>query len=187
MNEARTMRMTRVIAGMLMVSALMACGAGSTGSPTYPAGSIAAILEADGRLDTLMEITERDMPPVALDSMTALELDITIFAPTDDAFDALPPGTLEWLRSDENVSDLQSVFDHHVLIKSYSLDELRSKAQSGAGRVESLTEGSPIQLTLTGDTLLVDGAAVIDGDIRAENGVIHVIDAVMIPDSVAIP
>ncbi len=182
------MRKAGLTAGMLVMTTVMAaCGGDSASPPTYPAGSIGAMLAADGRFDTLMQLTEQEMPPVAVDSFRALDLDITIFAPTDDAFAVLPPGTLEWLRNDDNVSDLQWIFDHHVIAKGYSLAELRSVATSGDGRVETLTDGSPIQLTISGDDLKVDEATVIDGDIQARNGVIHVIDAVLIPDSVTLP
>lgn len=184
-SNTRRVRGSRVLA-ILIVSALAACGKPGelAEHETYPAGSMAAILATDERFERLMEITERDMPPVALESMLAPQLDITIFAPTDDAFAALPPGVLEWLRSDDNVSELQRIFDHHVVATSYTLDELRSEAQSRVGEIESLIDGWPIQLTLAGEALKVDEATVVEGDIRAENGVIHAIDTVLIPDTV---
>jgi len=183
MSVTRTRR-TRagLIACFLLSAVLAACGGDAGGATTYPDGSIAELMAADDRLDTLMRIIENDMPPVALNSLISLDLDITIFAPTDDAFATLPPGTLDALLDDDNVSDLQLVFDHHVIATSYSLDELMSKVQPGDGEIEVLA-GGPIQLTIVGGLLEVDEATVIEGDIAAENGVIHVIDEVMIPDS----
>jgi transforming growth factor-beta-induced protein len=176
-----------LVTGVIASLALSACEASSGGASGYPEGTIAAVLAADDRFDTLMQITEQDMPRVALDSFTASELDITLFAPTDDAFAALPAGALDWLRNDDNVNDLQLLYDHHVVGQVVlSMGDLRSKIHGGGGEVEALDE-SPVQLTLVEDVLHVDGAAVIDGDIEAVNGVIHVIDAVMIPDSVSIP
>jgi len=171
--------------GLITSVALGACEAGADSPADYPEGTIAAILAADDRFETLMEITEQDMPRVALDSLTAPELDITLFAPTDDAFDALPAGALDWLREDDNVKDLQLLYDHHVLREAHTLGDLRSEVEAGAGKVEALR--IPIQLTLAEGVIHVDGASVIDGDIEAVNGVIHVIDAVMIPTSVSIP
>lgn len=182
---ARALRalMTGVIASV----ALGGCAAGDGGPSSYPEGTIAAILAADERFDTLMELTEQDMPRVALDSFTAPELDITFFAPTDDAFAALSPGALDWLRNDDNVHELQLLYDHHVVGHVVlSSDDLRSKIQAGDGEVEALDE-SPIRLTLVDGALHVDEATVIEGDIEAVNGVIHVIDAVIVPDSVSIP
>ena len=175
-----------LMAGVIASIALGACEPSPGGPASYEEGTIAAIMAADDRFDTLMKITEQDMPRVALDSITAPELDITFFAPTDDAFAALSPGVLDWLRNDENVSDLQLVYDHHVTRASYSLSVLRSRIQAGDAEVEALDDG-PIRLSLVDGVLHVDDASVIEGDIDAVNGVIHVIDAVMIPDSVSIP
>ena len=174
-----------LMTGLIVSVALGACESTSDGPADYPEETIAAILAADDRFDTLMEITEQDMPRVALDSLTAPELDITLFAPTDDAFAALPTGALDWLRDDDNVRDLQLLYDHHVLREAHTLGDLRSEVEAGAGKVEALQ--IPIQLTLAEGVIHVDGASVIDGDIEAVNGVIHVIDAVMIPTSVSIP
>lgn len=175
-----------LVTWVIVPVALGACGRSAERPATYPDGTIAAILASDDRFEILMEITERDMPRVALDSFTAPELDITLFAPTDDAFSALSPEALDWLRNDENVSDLQRVFDHHVLRMAHSLGDLRLNVQSGDGEVAAVDE-SPIRLTLVNGMLQVDGASVVEGDIKAVNGVIHVIDAVMIPDSISIP
>jgi transforming growth factor-beta-induced protein len=171
--------------GVIVSMVLGACEATADGPANYPEGTIAAILAADERFDTFMEITEQDMPRVALDSITAPELDITLFAPTDDAFAALPAGALDWLRNDDNVRDLQLLYDHHVLREAHTLGDLRSNVEGGNGEVQALE--SAIRLTLADGVLQVDGASLIDGDIEAVNGVIHVIDAVMIPNSVSIP
>jgi transforming growth factor-beta-induced protein len=175
-----------LVTGVVASIALGACEASPSAPASYPEGTIAAIMAADDRFDTLMKITEQDMPRVALDSISAPELDITFFAPTDDAFAVLPPGALEWLRNDDNVSELQLVYDHHVTRVSHSLRVLRSMIEDGVVEIESL-DGGPIRLSLVDDVLHVDEATVVEGDIEAVNGVIHVIDAVMIPDSVTIP
>jgi len=175
-----------LMAGVIASIALGACEASPGGPASYAEGTIAAIMAADDRFDTLMKLTEQDMPPVALDSISTPELDITFFAPTDDAFAALPPGVLEWLRNDDNVSELQLVYDHHVTRVSRSLRVLQSMIEDGVVEVEPL-DGGPIRLSLVDGVLHVDEATVVEGDIEAVNGVIHVIDAVMIPDSVAIP
>jgi uncharacterized surface protein with fasciclin (FAS1) repeats len=183
-------RLGRVVSvlmtGVIASVALGACEASPGGPASYPEGTIAAIMAADDRFDTLMRITEQDMPGVALDSITEPELDITFFAPTDDAFAGLPPEVLDWLRNDDNVSNLQLVYDHHVTRVPHSLGALRSLIQAGDAEIEAV-DGSLIRLSLVDGVLHVDDAAVIEGDIQAVNGVIHVIDDVMIPDSVSIP
>ena len=100
----------------------------------------------------------------------------TVFAPTDDAFAALPEGLLEKLLLPENVGVLTSILTYHVVSgKVMSTDIM-------AGDVPSV-EGSAITLT-TDYGVQVNDALVISADIEASNGVIHVIDQVIVPPTV---
>ena len=100
----------------------------------------------------------------------------TVFAPTDEAFAKLPDGTVENLLKPENKQQLVALLTYHVV---------PGKAMSGdlAGQeVEATTvQGSPVQIDATGDGVTVDDAKVVQADIEADNGVIHVIDAVIMP------
>jgi uncharacterized surface protein with fasciclin (FAS1) repeats len=97
----------------------------------------------------------------------------TVFAPTDDAFAALPEGLLEKLLLPENVGVLTSILTYHVVSgKVMSTDVM-------AGDVPSV-EGSSITLGTT-DGVQVNDATVVSADIEASNGVIHVIDKVIVP------
>ncbi len=97
----------------------------------------------------------------------------TVFAPTDAAFDALPAGTLDTLLKDPTGA-LADILKLHVL--SGAVDSKAAIAAAG-GTVDSL--GGPIAIALDGETLTVGGAKVVTTDIKASNGVIHVIDAVI--------
>lgn len=100
----------------------------------------------------------------------------TVFAPTDDAFAALPEGLLEKLLLPENVDVLTSILTYHVVSgKVMSTDVM-------AGDVPSV-EGSSITLGTT-DGVQVNDATVVSADIEASNGVIHVIDKVIVPPTV---
>ena len=100
----------------------------------------------------------------------------TVFAPTDGAFAALPEGLLEKLLLPENVGVLTSILTYHVVSgKVMSTDIM-------AGDVPSV-EGSAITLT-TDYGVQVNDALVISADIEASNGVIHVIDQVIVPPTV---
>ena len=100
----------------------------------------------------------------------------TVFAPTDDAFAALPEGLLEKLLLPENVGVLTSILTYHVVSgKVMSTDVM-------AGDVPSV-EGSAITLA-TDYGVQVNDALVISADIEASNGVIHVIDQVIVPPTV---
>lgn len=100
----------------------------------------------------------------------------TVFAPTDAAFAALPDGALETLLMPENISLLQQILTYHVVAGSVTSDQLT------AGDVATL-EGSDVEIFL-GEGVMVNGATVVMADIIASNGVIHVIDQVILPPAV---
>lgn len=97
----------------------------------------------------------------------------TVFAPTNAAFAALPAGTLDALLKDPKGA-LTDILKLHVI--AGAVDSKAATAAAGTN-VDSL--GGPIAVELKGDKLLVGGATVIKADIKASNGIIHVIDAVI--------
>ena len=100
----------------------------------------------------------------------------TVFAPTDDAFAALPAGTVESLLLPENLTTLQDILKYHVVpAKVLSTDlSLNQKAPT--------LEGSDVTVTSL-DPVKINESEVIQADVMASNGVIHVIDAVLMPPS----
>ena len=103
----------------------------------------------------------------------------TVFAPTDDAFAKLPEGTLEALLKPENKQKLQRILTYHVVpgkVKASDVVKLQSaKAVSG----------DTIAIAARNGGVTVDNARVVQTDIEASNGVIHVIDAVILPNDEA--
>ena len=102
----------------------------------------------------------------------------TVFAPTDEAFAKLPEGTVESLLKPENQDQLKAILTYHVVPGKTMSSDLAGKQVE----VESV-EGSAIAIDATGDNVMVDDATVIQADIEADNGVIHVIDKVIQPQS----
>lgn len=100
----------------------------------------------------------------------------TIFAPTNEAFAALPPGTLDQLLLPENKADLQKVLSYHVVPGTVT------SADITPGEVNTV-EGSPVTLATDGGKVTVGAATVVEADITASNGVIHAIDQVLLPPS----
>lgn len=101
----------------------------------------------------------------------------TVFAPSDDAFAALPEGTVESLLKPENKNQLIAILTMHVVSgKVMAADVV------GAETTASSVEGSDLMINGT-DGVVVNGATVIQADIEASNGVIHVIDTVILPQS----
>ena len=97
---------------------------------------------------------------------------LTLFAPTDDAFAALPGGTLENLL--KNPSDLAKVLKYHMVKGNIFTGDLNN------GSSVATVLGLPVSINITGD-ILVNNAKVIQANMEASNGVIHVIDTVLLP------
>ncbi|MFK7941234.1 MAG: fasciclin domain-containing protein [Roseovarius sp.] len=120
-------------------------------------GTLVAAVQAAGLVDTL----KGDGP-------------FTVFAPTDEAFAALPEGTVDDLLKPENKDQLAAVLTYHVVpgkVMSGDLTNNMMAETAQGGKVTIMTEGG----------VTVDGANVVTADVEASNGVIHVIDAVILP------
>ncbi|WP_079678354.1 fasciclin domain-containing protein [Planktothrix sp. PCC 11201] len=104
----------------------------------------------------------------------------TVFAPTDEAFAALPAGTLEELMKPENKEKLAKILQYHVLPNKIASAEIKP------GETATV-EGDPVDLEVAEGKVKVNGAEVIQPDINANNGVIHVIKVVILPPNVASP
>lgn len=106
---------------------------------------------------------------------------LTVFAPTDDAFAALPAGTVETLLKPENKDQLAAILSYHVLPRVLTSDMMPSKAI----HIRTIKQGGDRTLALTksGSGVTVDGANVVTADVKASNGVIHIIDKVMLPST----
>lgn len=102
----------------------------------------------------------------------------TVFAPTDEAFNALPAGTIEELLKPENKDRLVAILTYHVVPG-------KVMASDAAGKTAELTtvQGGTLEVDGTGTGVTVQGASVTMADIAADNGVIHVIDKVILPSS----
>jgi uncharacterized surface protein with fasciclin (FAS1) repeats len=98
----------------------------------------------------------------------------TVFAPTDDAFAALPEGTVESLLMAENLDQLVAILTYHVVPGAVMSGDLSD------GMMATTVQGSDITIGTMGG-VTVNGANVVTADIEASNGVIHVIDAVIMP------
>lgn len=98
----------------------------------------------------------------------------TVFAPTDEAFAALPEGTLDDLLLEENRDQLVSILTYHVVPGNVASSDLTE------GMTAATVEGNEVTFTLEGGPKVND-ANITQPDVAADNGVIHVIDAVIMP------
>lgn len=133
--------------------------------------TIAEIAIADGRFDTLVAA----LSAAGLAETFLQPGDYTVFAPTDDAFAALPAGTVEALLADPT-GDLTTILLYHVVGDSLSRDQIAND--------EYITtlEGRPLTVNTDGSNIVdINGAKLLITDIQASNGTIQVIDTVLIP------
>jgi uncharacterized surface protein with fasciclin (FAS1) repeats len=145
--------------------------ASSSGAEAQETGTIVETAQAAGSFTTLITAAKAAGLAGALNGDGPL----TVFAPTDAAFAALPDGTVETLLKPENVDQLAGILKLHVVSGKVTSDQLAGKVLD----VETL--GGTVSVDGT-DGVSVDGATVTQADIMASNGVIHVIDTVILPD-----
>lgn len=111
----------------------------------------------------------------------------TVFAPTNAAFEALPAGTVDALLMKENQKKLQAVLTYHVLAGDYKASDIVAAIKKGNGKATFTTvSGADVSAMLDGDKVKLKDAAgnvatVTVADVNQSNGVIHVIDTVILP------
>ncbi|MDE8345180.1 MAG: fasciclin domain-containing protein [Acidocella sp.] len=111
----------------------------------------------------------------------------TVFAPTNEAFAKLPPGTVATLVKPENKAELTKILTYHVVAGNYTTTDLLNMISAGGGKATLKTvEGEPITLTMSDGKIMITDAKggmadVTIGDVRQSNGEIFVIDSVLMP------
>mgnify|MGYP000128503898 CR=1 FL=1 len=120
--------------------------------------TLAAALQAAGLVDTL----KSDGP-------------FTVFAPTDAAFAKLPAGTVETLLKPENKDKLAAILTYHVVSGKVMAKDVMTLKEA------KTVQGGMVNVSMEADTVMIDNAKVVQADIECSNGVIHVIDTVIMP------
>jgi len=144
---------------------------GKDGHYAKPAADIVDTAVAAGAFTTLVAAIEA----AGLVDTLKGEGPFTVFAPTDAAFAALPEGTVESLLKPENREQLVAILTYHVVPGKVTAADV-------AGLSEAATvNGASIDISVNYGTVKVDGATVVQADVMASNGVIHVIDQVILP------
>lgn len=144
------------------------------------AGHAANIVETASSAGTFETLLAAAKAAGLADALSSGE-NLTVFAPTDEAFAKLPEGTVESLLKPENKAKLAAILSYHVLPRKLTSNQLPHKAI----HVRTIKSGGDrtLQVKKSGSGVTVDSARVVKADIKASNGVIHVIDKVMLPSS----
>ena len=162
------------IARALVATAILVAPAVATAQTTHKGKKmkdIVAVAADAGQFTTLIAAVKA----AGLVETLQGEGPFTVFAPTDDAFAKLPKGALDALLADKE--KLTAILTYHVVPgKLYAGDVVAMGGGSPA-----TVNGAPVRIRVQSGTVYVDNAKVIKADIHASNGVIHVLDAVIIP------
>ena len=160
------LKMTRTLAAAAMAAPL------ALGAVAAKAADIVDTAVSAGQFQTLVAAVQ------AADLVAALKSEgpFTVFAPTDEAFAKLPEGTVESLLQPENKEKLVAVLTYHVVPGKIVYNDV----QGAVARPETLQGGTvTVDGTYAGPT--INGANIVGPDVMADNGVIHVIDQVILP------
>jgi len=134
--------------------------------------NLVQVASGDGRFTILAKAIEA----AGLASAVTGDQALTVFAPTDEAFKKLPAGTLEELLKPENRDTLRAILTYHVVPgRVYARDAV------GAQRATTI-QGGTVRVGIDNGRLTINDADVVNSDIEASNGVIHVLDSVILPE-----
>ena len=163
------------IAATMMIS-VGHCG-GCSSDHSTPAPTIAQAAAADGRFTTLVAAVDAAGLTETLNSKG----DYTVFAPTDEAFKKLPDGTVATLLKSENKETLKGILLYHVVPGHFHASDVV--------KMPSLVtaNGQRLDVAMSEKGATIDGANIVITDIETSNGIIHVIDAVVLPSAKTIP
>jgi len=163
--------LTSAAAALALITTASVAPAQMANDHDMPAKDIVEVAAEAGTFKTLLAAAQ------AADLVDALkgEGPLTVFAPTDEAFAKLPEGTVETLLKPENKAKLQAVLLYHVVEGKVTSDEVVNLEYA------KTLQGQKVKITVKMDKVYINDAQVIAADVEASNGVIHVIDAVILP------
>ncbi|MHC4133266.1 MAG: fasciclin domain-containing protein [Planctomycetota bacterium] len=171
--KAKKQYKSLVLTFLLIVTVALPIGCnGKAKKHSSPRMDIVDTAVAAGDFNTLVTAVK------AADLVTTLKSEgpFTVFAPTDTAFAKLPEGTLEDLLKPENKQKLASILTYHVVAGKVMASEVVNISEA------KTVNGQSLNIKVQDGAVMVDKATVVKTDIECSNGVIHIIDAVVLPD-----
>jgi uncharacterized surface protein with fasciclin (FAS1) repeats len=184
------MKKIATILSFIILVIFTSCNSGDTAgtaktadTPATPAGGQEAVQDNDSEKDVVKVAVGSADHTTLVAALKQAELvtalsnagPFTVFAPTNAAFDKLPAGTVEGLMKDDKKADLQNILQYHVAVAVYKTENMQD------GQIIGQANGDNITLSVKDGKVMVNGTATIIASIPATNGIIHVIDAVLLP------
>ena len=189
-TKPKHMKKTFQILAALLMILLMSCG-----NNTQQAGNSSAATDTNndaGQANVKDDASMKDIVKVAEGSkdhttlVSALKqadlVDVlanpgpfTVFAPTNEAFNKLPKGTLDELMKPEKKSDLQNILQYHVTTSSLKADFFKD------GQTIGMVNGDNVTVSVKDGKVVLNNSATIVGSVQASNGMVHIVDGVLLP------
>ena len=195
--EPNFIRMKNLTSNLLFVLALIISQACNKSGGDQTVGGDASLPDTrpKGQASVIDDVSDKNILQVAIGSPDHTTLvaavqaagiehvlvnagPLTVFAPTNDAFSALPAGTVDDLLKPENKGKLAGILTAHAAPGSYNIDALKSAAEKG--RKLYMASGDYLEIKVEGDDVFVGGARVI-ASIPTSNGLVNVVDKVILP------
>ena len=164
--------MKKLFASAAVALTALAFGAAPVAVAADAQPSSCQTAQAAGSFNVLLAAVDA----AGFDSILQGEGPLTVFAPVDEVFANLPEGTVEALLAEEGMVTLKAILGYHVVpgkVMSADIAGQALEAETAAGIM--------LAIDATGDSVMVGGATVVAADIETSNGVIHVIDSIMLP------
>lgn len=182
----------KIFLTLLLISSLVACNNATDKSSPSADNSAATATTAGGQENVQDDASAKDIVKVAISSpdhttlvaalkqaelVTALSNagPFTVFAPTNAAFDKLPAGTVDGLMKPEKKEDLQNILQYHVTLAAMKAETFKD------GQVLGMVNGDNVTISIKDGKVMLNNSATIVASIPASNGIIHVIDGVLLP------
>jgi uncharacterized surface protein with fasciclin (FAS1) repeats len=179
----------QVLLGLSAVFLLVQCNKSTSDASSADAGNDTPTAGQSAVAD---DVSQKDIVKVAVGSsahttlVTAVKaaelVDVlsnagpfTVFAPTNEAFDKLPKGTVEDLLKAENKDKLADILQYHVLIGGYPAERFTDGSTIGTA------SGGSVKISVKDGKVVINDSATIIGTVSASNGLVHVVDAVVLP------
>lgn len=186
------MKKYTLIAACLVLGGITACNnaaendataAGNTTEASSTAGGQEAVKDDESAKDVVkVAVGSKDHSTLvaalkAADLVTSLSNagPFTVFAPTNAAFDKLPAGTVDGLLKPAAKEDLQNILQYHVAVATMKAESFTD------GQVLGMVNGDNVTLSVKDGKVMLNGSATIVASVPASNGIIHVIDGVLLP------
>ena len=185
------MKKVNLFIGLLFLFAIVSCNNApestatteSTEAATATAGGQEAVKDEESAKDVVkVAVSSKDHTTLVAaltqaDLVTSLSNagPFTVFAPTNAAFEKLPAGTVDGLMKDDKKEDLQNILQYHVTVSAMKAESFKD------GQVLGMVNGDNATISIKDGKVMLNNSATIIASIPASNGMIHVIDAVLLP------